>query len=207
MHVSGSAFKLVNKRAYHHGTMLIDAKLSNLRGVLGTHKDTMVTKGVASVPSPVRNLREWSQALDHDRFVEGVAGEFARRYGTSGEIKRIDESEAEGNEYLSEVMEELESWDWMYGQTPEFTHDLVGSGAFDDLTLSIHSRHGLITSATISSPPSDATLWSAASELCQVLEGDRYGTMGRAKSYVESTPAGEAKTRLAELVGWLERAM
>ncbi|TKA57245.1 hypothetical protein B0A53_01201, partial [Rhodotorula sp. CCFEE 5036] len=31
-YVSGSAFKLVNKRAYHHGTMLIDAKLGDLRG-------------------------------------------------------------------------------------------------------------------------------------------------------------------------------
>ena len=38
VHVSGSAFKLVNKRAYHHGTMLIDAQLGNLRGVLGSKK-------------------------------------------------------------------------------------------------------------------------------------------------------------------------
>lgn len=38
LYVSGSAFKLVNKRAYHHGTMLIDAQLGNLRGVLGSKK-------------------------------------------------------------------------------------------------------------------------------------------------------------------------
>ena len=38
IYVSGSAFKLVSKRAYHHGTMLIDAQLSHLRGVLGTEK-------------------------------------------------------------------------------------------------------------------------------------------------------------------------
>ncbi|GAA5873916.1 hypothetical protein JCM3774_004038, partial [Rhodotorula dairenensis] len=37
-YVSGSAFKLVNKRAYHHGTMLIDAKLGDLRGVLGSQR-------------------------------------------------------------------------------------------------------------------------------------------------------------------------
>lgn len=36
--MSGSAFKLVNKRAYHHGTMLIDAKLGDLRGVLGSQR-------------------------------------------------------------------------------------------------------------------------------------------------------------------------
>lgn len=38
VHVSGSAFKLVNARAYHHGTMLIDAKLGDLKGVLGNSR-------------------------------------------------------------------------------------------------------------------------------------------------------------------------
>lgn len=47
----------------------------------------MVTKGVASVPSPVRNLREWSQEVDHDAFVGVVAEEFARKYGLSSEIE------------------------------------------------------------------------------------------------------------------------
>ena len=37
-HVSGSAYKIVNKRAYHHGTMLIDAKLDQLGEVLHNTK-------------------------------------------------------------------------------------------------------------------------------------------------------------------------
>jgi lipoate-protein ligase A len=36
--VSGSAFKIGNSRAYHHGTMLIDAQLGDLRGVLRNTK-------------------------------------------------------------------------------------------------------------------------------------------------------------------------
>jgi lipoate-protein ligase A len=46
----------------------------------------MVTKGVASVPSPVRNLKEWSKEIEHERFVEVVAKEFAKKYGGDGEI-------------------------------------------------------------------------------------------------------------------------
>lgn len=38
MHVSGSAFKLTSNRAYHHGTMLIDANLAALRGLLRSDK-------------------------------------------------------------------------------------------------------------------------------------------------------------------------
>lgn len=103
-YVSGSAFKLVNARAYHHGTMLIDAKLGNLRGLLGTSKvrdfsalshsplliflrqETLITKGVASVPSPVKNLREWSSSINHQNFVTSVAEEFTKLYGGNGGI-------------------------------------------------------------------------------------------------------------------------
>jgi len=42
---------------------------------------------VASVPSPVKNLKEWNDAIDHEAFVRGVAEEFAKKYKVGGEIK------------------------------------------------------------------------------------------------------------------------
>ncbi|KAK4700942.1 hypothetical protein P7C70_g5301, partial [Phenoliferia sp. Uapishka_3] len=104
--------------------MLIDAKLGDLKGVLGNTKSTMVTKGVASVPSAVRNLREWSSTIEHDNFVEAVVEEFKVTYGGSPYVQRIDESELERNDYVKGVADELQSWDWQYGQTPEFLHDM-----------------------------------------------------------------------------------
>ncbi|GAA5858404.1 hypothetical protein JCM5353_003957 [Sporobolomyces roseus] len=197
------AFKLVNKRAYHHGTMLIDAQLSHLRGVLGTEKDGMVTKGVASVPSPVRNLKEWNDAIDHEAFVGGVAEEFARKYRVGGEIERVNEEVLKTNEYVREVMQELESWQWQYGQSPEFTHEMKGL----EMTISIRSRHGLITSASVSDPPDDADLWSAASELCEVLEGDRYGSLEKTREYVEGSSQGSYRDSMSRVLDWLEREM
>ena len=47
----------------------------------------MVTKGVASVPSPVRNLRETSDTISHERFVEAVADQFAQKYDVSRDVK------------------------------------------------------------------------------------------------------------------------
>ncbi|GAA5914253.1 hypothetical protein JCM6882_003666 [Rhodosporidiobolus microsporus] len=204
--VSGSAFKLVNKRAYHHGTMLIDAKLGDLRGVLGGKKDSMVTKGVASVPSPVRNLREWSTEIEHEKFVEVVAREFAKRYGGSGEIKRVDESEVEKNDYVREVVEELKSWEWQYGQTPEFTHTISGSFSWGSLTMDISSRHGLITSASLPTPPRPLEWWKSASELCQLLEGDRYETLEKTLE-TAGKRKGEEGERVRALVEWLRREM
>ncbi|GAA6048019.1 hypothetical protein JCM3770_000151 [Rhodotorula araucariae] len=205
-YVSGSAFKLVNRRAYHHGTMLIDAQLGNLRGVLGSQKESMVTKGVASVPSPVRNLRETSTAVNHERFIEAVAEQFAQKYGVSRDTKRIDESELETNGYVREVVDELKSWDWQYGQTPEFTHEISGTFPFGSMTLAIHSRHGVITSATLASPPRPLEWWRAASELCALLEGDRYGGMAKTLEAVQGM-RGETRERIEVLLEWLKREM
>lgn len=38
LHVSGSAYKIVNKRAYHHGTMLISSELGTLGKLLHSNK-------------------------------------------------------------------------------------------------------------------------------------------------------------------------
>lgn len=52
----------------------------------------MVTKGVASVPSPVKNLSELASAgrggqIDHERFVKVVADEFAKQHGLGREVQ------------------------------------------------------------------------------------------------------------------------
>ena len=45
---------------------------------LTAEQDKMVSKGVASVPSPVRNLEDWSSLIDHDSFARAVIGEFVQ---------------------------------------------------------------------------------------------------------------------------------
>ncbi|GAA5924167.1 putative lipoate--protein ligase [Sporobolomyces koalae] len=196
---------LVNHRAYHHGTMLIDAKLDHLRGVLGTKKEGMVTKGVASVPSPVKNLKEWNDQIEHDSFVDSVAREFAEQYKADPQINRIGEAEADKNEYVRGVMDELKSWEWQYGNSPEFTHDI----STDDMTISIRSRHGLITTATVSNPPTSTEMWAAASELCQLLEGDRYGTLERTRAYLDKNrnETNQYNESIRKMLQWLQREM
>ena len=47
-HVSGSAYKIVNNRAYHHGTMLISSQLETLGKLLHSNK---VSRSVPSSQS------------------------------------------------------------------------------------------------------------------------------------------------------------
>ena len=131
--VSGSAFKLIQHRSYHHGTMLIDTDLSTLGQYLrvNANKTSFITKGVASVRSPVTRLRESSFTIDHLPFCQAVRTEFLKRYAfdtwrqnLEGEPIVVDEALIDSIEGVKTIRDDMKTWEWMYGQTPEFTYQL-----------------------------------------------------------------------------------
>jgi len=60
--------------------MLISSRLDLLGDLLRSNKDTMHTKGVASVRSPVRNLQQFNAAIEHASFVDAVVTAFRNEY-------------------------------------------------------------------------------------------------------------------------------
>lgn len=119
---SGSAYKLTRLRSYHHGTMLLSADLTNVSSLLKSPAaDIIAARGVASVPSPVANT-----GVEHDAFVEAAVREFLELYSEEAGVCAVHEEEAGGVEGVRKGMQELESMEWVYGQTPRFTIRLPG---------------------------------------------------------------------------------
>ncbi|KAH8550210.1 hypothetical protein BGW37DRAFT_513755 [Umbelopsis sp. PMI_123] len=179
--VSGSAYKLTNRRAYHHGTMLIDTDVDMLRGALKVNKDRLVTKGVASVPSPVTNLRSYSYTIDHQQFCDAVIEEFTYIYNDNNPVQATIFAKDEISDLPEEVVnsrDELTSWDWIYGQTPEFTHDFEMDFSWGTVIAFIRSRHGKITEASLTSTISEAQEVMVISALEQALHGCKYSRQG-----------------------------
>ncbi|KAF8180170.1 hypothetical protein BJ912DRAFT_907302 [Pholiota molesta] len=184
-YVSGSAYKLVNKRGYHHGTMLLTTKLDALGDFLHTQTANMVTKGVASVRSPVCNLQKHSASATHDNFTAAVTAEFRKEYGVGSEPRIITDSEGAKIEYVRQGMRELDTWDWSFGQTPEFTHTLHKSFTWGDVTAEIRSKHGLIldVALTASDIRMSEVSFEKLREHCRVIyTGRRYGFLHDGKS-------------------------
>ncbi|KAL5507822.1 hypothetical protein ACEPAH_5440 [Sanghuangporus vaninii] len=153
LHLPRSAYKIASKRAYHHGTMLISTKLDTLGDLLHTTKETMVTKGVASVRSPVQNLQRFNPAITHEGFVEASIQAFQEAYGVDEEPHYIEETENILNApEIRKGMEELKSWDWQYGQTPEFTYSVSRLFDFGLAKAEITSKHGVILSCKVDCP-------------------------------------------------------
>lgn len=114
--VSGSAYRIVRERAYHHGTMLLNSDLSRLGELLKSDLAGDARNAISSVPSPVTNLN-----LEHDEFIRIVSDAFETEEGRG---IRITVCDLESNE-LRHDLEELSSWEWTFGKTPPFTVDGV----------------------------------------------------------------------------------
>jgi lipoate---protein ligase len=83
--------------------MLISTRLDTLGDLLRVNKvgaflfarticadsmqPTLVTKGVASVRSPVRNLQQYNPGITHEAFVEAVVCAFREHYNIQEEVK------------------------------------------------------------------------------------------------------------------------
>ena len=52
-------------------------------------QDTMITKGVASVRSPVCNLQQFSDKITHDTFTSAIVQEFQNEYGINTPVRML----------------------------------------------------------------------------------------------------------------------
>lgn len=198
--VSGSAYKIVNNRAYHHGTMLISTRLDTLGDLLRVNKSSMITRGVASVRSPVCNLQQFNTNAHHGAFAEAVVDEFRDEYSIHDGVCYVDDTEdIQQIDYIAKGMAELPSWEWLYGQTPEFTYTVQESFSWGTVKVDLRSSHGIVRSSLLH--VSDTTLPSTTverlTEFVQGMEGRRYGDTDSAWNNEEGPTADIARWLIA----------
>ncbi|MCJ1405283.1 Biotin/lipoate A/B protein ligase [Xylographa trunciseda] len=140
--VSGSAYKLTRTRSLHHGTCLLDSpNLQELSQYLKSPaRPFLQARGVDSVRSPVGNVYAGFQGDASSRFQSRVLESFGTLYGLGPdclagfERAQIRNELQEGPDWVCgslddslervpEIhagMKELQSAEWIYGQTPQF---------------------------------------------------------------------------------------
>lgn len=138
--VSGSAFRQASGVSMHHGTLLIDADLNGLRGLLHTPSRDLAVKGVASNPSPVANLSEQHPGLK----VSGVVQALSREWGAPLGPEPINPLDFESLQAFHDAAGRLVSEEWVWGKTPPFTERFSGLPGMDGTTMSVSVREGRI---------------------------------------------------------------
>jgi len=115
--VSGTAAKLTRNGSYHHCTLLINANRTHLSNALKNPlADVIKTNATKSVRSPVDNL---VNAAGVDKVsVDAVIDAVASQYDGNIQIENLEYNQ---NDEISKTVDQLKSWNWVYGKTPKFT--------------------------------------------------------------------------------------
>jgi lipoate---protein ligase len=84
--ISGTASHVGKARILHHGTLLYDADLDTLGKCLSAKSTGIPSRGIASVPSPIKNIRSYLSENGHnapeaDSFFELIFQQLLCLYG------------------------------------------------------------------------------------------------------------------------------
>lgn len=200
---SGSAYREKRDRAFHHGTLLLNTDLTRLGNYLTPSPKKLQAKGKESVRARVANLNEIHKDIKHEFIVETMVQAFENFYGSKAEIVSLNMESLKQIPELKEQYDSLSSWDWLYGNTLEFSHKMdeyLSLGFFD---FQFQVRDGVIKDLKIFT---DCLYPLLIDELSENLRGQAYHgetiklAMGKAREKFTDLNSG-----LTELEQWLCR--
>ncbi|KAJ4015059.1 hypothetical protein NW752_006515 [Fusarium irregulare] len=202
--ISGSAYKLTRLRSLHHGTCLLRSpNLKNISGMLRSPAEPYIkTRGVDSVRSPVRNV-----GIENAAFEAAVLEEFARMYGEAQVREEVSDKMLE-LDVISKGYSELQSRDWIYGQTPKFTfstypyaEDPRERPLLDfDTKVRFEARHGVIERFTADG----ASSATAEGDLSALASSSIYNVSSWS---AQLSQAGMSDTEAAKVGPWMDSVL
>lgn len=165
---SGNAFYHQGGKAYHHGTLLVDADMDKLGRYLTPSKAKLEAKGVASVRSRVINLKQLCPQLSCQILGQYMEAAFGQVYGSSvQEISLPEDARA----MIESTAQELQSWDWLYGQKLPFSVSFEDRFLWGGILLELNVQQGRVESLQVFS---DAMDWALPEKITNALTGCRF---------------------------------
>ncbi len=159
---SGNAFYFTDQTAYHHGTILIDSDFSKLVKYLQVSKEKIQSKGIDSVRSRVVNLKELNTDLTINAMEQALKESFVNNYKASRAehinnlgSKIVDPSQMKE---LDELYEKYSSWEWRFGNSPNFDITYEERFEWGGLELCFTLENGIVEEAVIYSDAMESKL-------------------------------------------------
>eukprot|EP00042_Codosiga_hollandica_P002073 m.11359 g.11359 ORF g.11359 m.11359 type:complete len:377 (-) comp15407_c0_seq1:239-1369(-) len=154
--ISGSAYKLDSKMAYHHCTLLLHADLPGLYEFLNVRRNAHIDcRGVDSVRSTVTNVRNFNGDVSFEGVCDSIAAAWQKAHGPSAAVSHHTVNPLDSTRFpgLDMRIAEFQSWDWRYGQSPSFSLTISNQLPGGNLNAQIELRRCAIESITLHSPP------------------------------------------------------
>lgn len=196
---SGNAFCFKSKGAYHHGTILVSSSLDSLERYLHPSMEKIISKGVdmVSVRSRVVNLADLNPDITIEGVKRAVMASFIAEYGDISEQLKIDSA----NREIAELYRKNSSWEWRYGQAPEFDVIQQKRFAWGELEICLGVEDGQIRNAVVYSDAMDCEL---VEELENALQGVPFRKSALLAGVSALAASGEWVSQVDDIKGWLE---
>jgi lipoate-protein ligase A len=145
---SGNAEYRHNGRLLHHGTLLFSSDLTVLSEALLVKPQKIASKGIKSVRSRVTNISEYVDgAVSLEDFRQALLRAAALEFGSSLRDYALTGADQAAIEQF--YNQRYSTWQWNYGQTPEFNLRRDARYSFGEVDVRLNVRHGLIAGCNI----------------------------------------------------------
>ncbi|MGL9719340.1 lipoate--protein ligase A [Symbiopectobacterium sp.] len=199
--VSGSAYRETKDRGFHHGTLLLNADLSRLANYLNPDVKKLQAKGITSVRSRVANLVELLPTVDHAQVYEAIRDAFFAYYADNCTTEHISLAQMPDLPGFREQFAKQSSWEWNFGQAPDFTHTLDTRFPWGGIELHMDVDRGVITRSQLFT---DSLNPAPLEALAQALQGRAYRVsdiIAAGEALLEHFP--EQQPELQQVNAWL----
>ncbi len=123
--ISGSAFKETKDRSFHHGTILINADMTQLGLYLNPNIKKLQSKGITSVRARVANIKDLNPEITHENLCQSIISEFFKTYDSECAIEILDHDYLKNIPALNEHFQKMSDWNWRFGEAPQFNHQMT----------------------------------------------------------------------------------
>ncbi len=150
---SGNAFYHSAGKAYHHGTLLLNADSEKLARYLTPNAEKLKAKGVKSVKSRTVNLCDIVPELTAEKMQNAIIEAAEKEFGLTAEI--MDKVEALETKKAADL---FGSWDFIFGNSLPFNLTVSKRLAFGICELNLNFEKGKISKARLFTDALDETL-------------------------------------------------
>ena len=191
---SGNSFYSHNGKAFHNGTLLVDADMAKMGRYLSPSTAKIASKGVDSVRSRVVNLRELCPGLTIEKMAEAMNRAFEQVYGLTAEPLREQDFDRDA---LDTLYARFSSRDWVYDRSAPLDFSCGDKLPWGEVSLHLRVEQGICRDAAVYTDAMDAGL-SAVLE--DALNGCAFSAEGLCRAIGDAAVAKEIRDDLCQLI-------
>jgi len=151
---SGNAAHVFKNRSIHHGTLLFDADLKQIKNYLRPESTHIQSRAVSSIRAIVTNLKPLLAGMDAKHFRDELQKAVIQHFGDDG-ILELSADELQQIQKLSET--KYKNSEWNFGYSPDYSVEnklemadfsanfqlIVNKGTISTVKLSAASKNNL----------------------------------------------------------------